>query len=238
MNIESHIRKSFQRYAPSLDVPAELDTKVAKGLRRQRSRGRRVVRKFQRVVFIALLSACAVTATAAAASPEFADRIYGSFEEIKKNVATMTIQQYQKVGMKFAGAQKTLGEDYPVFEKLSKQMVAYKVEYANKHWQVDFSVLPPDTYAALKQLYGDIQPYFDRLNDLPAARDVLTPEEYEIYISAQVQRETIMSKAGVNPSDGPVQLKQLPKELRSEYKKAKSTILGVEERLIQMKDQK
>jgi hypothetical protein len=233
MDIEQHIRKSFQRYARTIEVPAELDASVALVLRQRGQSDRRRPKTLQRVAFGALIGAFAVTATAFAASPNFADRIYGSYTEFKKKVVTVTMQEYQQIGMKFAGAQRELGEDYPAFEKLAKQMVAAKVQYANNHNQIDFSALTPETYSKLKQLYADIQPYFDRLNHDPIARDMLTSEEYDAYIEAQLQRETILAKAGVNPSAGPVQVKNMPAELQPDFEKAEQTIREFEQRIRQ-----
>jgi hypothetical protein len=61
---------------------------------------------------------------------------------------------------------------------------------------------------------------------------VLTSEEYEHYIVAQLQRETILSEAGVNPSTGPVQVKNLQAELQPEYEKAEQTIREFEQRIV------
>lgn len=232
MDIEQQIPRSFQNSARTIKVPVELDELVAEGFKRwKKTRGSRP-RKLQRIAVGVLIGAFAVTAMAFA-SPDFADRIYGSYTELKKKVVTVSIQEYQRIGMKFAGAQRELGDDYPAFEKLSKQMVVAKVEYAKDHSQIDFSALNPETYSKLKQLYADIQPYFDRLNHLPMARNVLTSEEYDDYIVAQMQRETILARAGVNPSDGPVQVKNLPTELQLSYEKAEQKIREFEQKIRQ-----
>ncbi|MFI2857348.1 DUF3600 domain-containing protein [Paenibacillus sp. JSM ZJ436] len=227
MTIEQHIRKSLGHYAHSIDVPSELDAAVARHLNK-RYRGRRTT-PFRRAVLVALISVFAVTATAFAASPELADRIYGSFAELKKTVVTVTMLEYQKLGMKLGGAKKTLGEDYPAFEQQLKQVVAAKVEYANKHYQIDFLALPPETYAELKMLYAEIQPYFDQLNGQPIAQEVLSAEQYDRYMEAQLQRESILAQSGVNPSDGPVEPGELPVELQPAYKEAQQTIFELEE---------
>jgi hypothetical protein len=41
MDIEQYIRKSFQRYARTMEVPAELDTSVALGLKQRGNSGGR-----------------------------------------------------------------------------------------------------------------------------------------------------------------------------------------------------
>ena len=48
----------------------------------------------------------------------------------------------------------------------------------------------------VKQALADLQLYFDQLNDQPAARDVLTADEYDAYIEVLMREESIRVRAG------------------------------------------
>ncbi|WP_248927986.1 DUF3600 domain-containing protein [Paenibacillus hamazuiensis] len=232
MAFEQQIRKSFQHASRRMTVPPELGDRVAKQIfNTSKSTGRKRMRTVQRIAVCMAIGGVILTGTAFAA-PNFADRIYGSYEELKKKVVTVSMQQYQKIGMKFAGAAKELGSDYPAFEQLSKQMVAAKVDYGDKNWQIDFSALSPETYAELNRLYADIQPYFDRLNHEPVARDALSPEEYDKYIALQMQRESILAQAGVDPSVGRIE-QNLPEKYYTAYEETKRSLKELESKIRQ-----
>ncbi|WP_164821611.1 DUF3600 domain-containing protein [Paenibacillus koleovorans] len=187
---------------------------------------------------VLLLGTIIALVSAAFASPEFADRIYGSFEHVQKKFKTVTIQQYQQVAFKFMGAKRQLGDDYPAFEKLAKQLVAIKIEYANEQQQIDYDALPPEKRAEAKRVISRIQPLFDRLNDDVISSEVFTPEEYDAYIESLLVYETMVARAGVDPSKGPYGIEAIPEAFREEYKAAKERWMAFETRMQQLNREK
>ncbi|ANE48038.1 hypothetical protein SY83_19020 [Paenibacillus swuensis] len=196
-----------------------LDQSVGKELQKRfPSEARKRKRRFTyRLIASAAVMAVALTISAFS-TPSVADRIYGSYEIAKRTFVTVTMQQYQKVGFKFMGAKKMLGADYPKFEKLAKAVIAAKVAYGNDAWQIDVDALPAAKQAEVRQLFAEVQSYFDRLNELGDSRAVLTPEQYTDYTDSILRQETLLAQSGLNPSKGSIEVKNLPKAIQPEYK--------------------
>lgn len=232
MELEQNIKLSLKKYGLALQAPAKLDQAVNQGLLQLDASAKKRHSRIKRANFIVLIAVC-TSILAAFSSPSLADRIYGSFDTVKKKVITLSLQEYQQIGFKFMGAQKELGTDFPIFEKLSKQLVASKINDSDDNQNIDYDALSPEKRAQLKKLQADIQPYFDRLNHKPVAQSVLTSEEYDAYIEAQMQRETLMAKGKVNPSKGPVQAKDLPVEYQEGYEKTVQLIQKLEDKIHQ-----
>jgi hypothetical protein len=232
VELEHLIQLTLKRHGHTMQAPAALDRTVNQGLEQLHAPTKRLHLTIKRIGIAVLIASIALTVTAFS-SPSMADRIYGSYDILKKKVVTLSIQQYQQVAFKFMGAQKELGTDFPAFEKLSKQLVAAKINDSDANQNIDFDGLPTERRTELKQLLADIHPYFDRLNHQPVARDVLNAEEYDAYIQAMMKRESIMAKGNVNPSAGPVETKDLPQEYRDEYEKSKQLIRALEDKVRQ-----
>ncbi|WP_166239767.1 DUF3600 domain-containing protein [Paenibacillus turpanensis] len=228
MELERQIEGSLRKRAASLQAPERLDSMVMEKLTRSQARPQRTKgRVFPRLAASIALVAVILTASAFA-NPSLADRIYGSFEQLKQQVITVTLQEYQRFGMKLGGAQKALGADYPAFEKLMREVGAAKVAYGKQGYSsIDFAALAPEKRQELKQLYADIQPYFDRLNGDPVLKERLTPQEYEEYIEATLIRETVYAQTGVTPG---AEAEEVPEAQRAEYAKALETIRMYEEK--------
>jgi hypothetical protein len=232
MELEHHIKQSLNRYSETLQTPEALDRAVKQSIMQPYVPSKKRPLAINRVGIAVLTAVFALTITAFS-SPSLADRIYGSYDIVKKKVVTLSLQQYQQVAFKFMGAQKELGTDYPAFEKLSKQLVAAKINDSDSNQNIDYDALLPEKRAELKELLANIQPYFDRLNHQPAARTVLTAEEYDTYIEAQMKRESMMAKGNVNPNAGRVETEDLPLEYRDAYEKSNQLIQTLEEKVRQ-----
>jgi hypothetical protein len=105
-----------------------------------------------------------------------ADTLHGSYAQAKKAFTSMTKQQYVELGMKLAGAEGKLGADYPVFLQKLKQMTAMSTEYADDYGNMDYDALPVEKREEAKRLLMEAQPYFDRLNDDPPSKELLSVE--------------------------------------------------------------
>jgi hypothetical protein len=232
MELEHRIKQSLNRYGENLKTPAALDRAVNKSINQSLVPSKKRHLAIKRTGYVVLLVVFCLTITAFS-SPSLADRIYGSYDIVKKKVVTLSLQQYQQVGFKFMGAKKKLGIDYPAFEQLSKQLVAAKINDSDANQNIDYDSLPSAKRAELKQLLADIQPYFDRLNNQPAAKSVLTAVEYDTYIEALMKRESMMAKGNVNPSAGPVKNEDLPLEYRESYEKSLQLIQALEKKVRQ-----
>jgi hypothetical protein len=229
MELTRQIELSLKHYGKTIAAPLALDLAVHQSIRQFHAPAKRKHSSIKRIGIAVLIAAFVLTITAFS-SPSLADRIYGSYDIVKKKIVTLSLQQYQKVAFKFMGAKEVLGTDYPAFEKLAKQLAAAKINYSDAYQNIDYDALPVEKRAEFKQLLAEIQPYFDRLNQNPTLRNVLTIEEYDTYIEAVMKRESMMAKGKVNPSDGSVKAEDLPLEYREDYTKSSQLIRGYEEK--------
>jgi hypothetical protein len=218
MHIEQETRNAMHRYTKRIQPDAGLDALVADSFARY-SKSKQRKSSFTKIIVTTGIACALVLPTAAFTMPQLADKVYGSFSAVKTKVAAFTFEQYTSFGMKLSGAKQELGDDYPKFISLIKVIAASKVEYGDSTGNIDFTTLPKQKHEQLRQVYYDIQPYFDRLNHQKPSKDILSEAEYNQYIDALIQHQTIVVKAGLNPSKGPIDAGQLPIELQDDYDK-------------------
>ncbi|MDO7906476.1 DUF3600 domain-containing protein [Paenibacillus sp. JX-17] len=215
MSIEPLIRQSLHSCSSRINPPEELDVRIRQSL----STRRKTLHRNKRVRQMAVVAIIGSTAalTLAFSNQHFADRIYGSYQNLQKAVVNVTMQEYVTAGMKFMGASRELGDDYPAFQKLARQLTSAKLQYGDAHQQINFSQLSPAVRAEVKQKYADIQPYFDRLNHEIVIKDKLSAAEYDAYIEAMIRQESTLAQAHINPSAGPVDEQRMPEPYRAQY---------------------
>lgn len=232
MSIEDQIRAQLREYAQTMESPRELDARIRESYQLQfklKENGKTMKKKW---ITAMLVIGVLLAPTSAFAYNLLTDNIYGSFDQLKKKIVTVTKEQYMALGMKLSGAQKTLGnEEYAKFEQLLKKITAAKVEYGDANGNINYELLPADKLAEQKKVLSDIQPYFDKLNHQKSSRDTLTPDEYDRYIDAIMTYETVLVKAGVDPSKGPVASDKLPAELRANFEQAQQVINEVDKKI-------
>lgn len=78
----------------------------------------------------------------------------------------------------------------------------------------------------VKAAIYEIQPYFDKLNNQPSSKEILTPEEYEQYIQALLTFETVMAQLGVS---SPPKVEMVPADAQEEFLKARAVLDYVNE---------
>ncbi|MBR3063940.1 MAG: DUF3600 domain-containing protein, partial [Exiguobacterium sp.] len=96
-----------------------------------------------------------------------------------------------------------------------------RIAYGNANGNVDYEAIPKAERLEVKQALSDLQPYFDQLSDQPAARDVLTADEYDAYIEALMREESIRVRAGEYVED-------MPDDLRQSYEETLAIIREVD----------
>lgn len=193
--------------------------------------GGRVTRFVKKRVAIAAISACLLIPTGAFAYQALlADDLYGSFDHLKKHVASATMESYLLVDAKLNQAKGELGqEQYEQFKELLNVFIDAKLEYGDKNGNVDYSQVPAAQLEEIKAAMYDIQPYFDTLNGLPSSKKVLTEEEYEQYIQALMTYESTMAQIGISI---PPEIDRIPADLQKPFIKAQEYLIFVNEKQI------
>ncbi|QYR22405.1 DUF3600 domain-containing protein [Paenibacillus sp. sptzw28] len=191
MSIEEQIRYDLRRFVQKLVVPVDTDYRITQTI------GQRINPKQRhKKLLTALLVTGVLVLAAAVPATLHADRIYGSFESIKKKATYVTKTEYMNLSAKFAGWDDQLGDEYPKLEKLMKRVIAIVIENG------DNGILDPNTLNSklrkeYKQILMDMQPYFDKLNKEPISRNYLNEQEYDSFIEANLSFQSVLAKLGV-----------------------------------------
>ncbi|GAX89040.1 DUF3600 domain-containing protein [Effusibacillus lacus] len=97
-------------------------------------------------------------------------------------------------------------------------------EYGDANGNINYEQLSAAKASELKQLLAEITPYFDRLNHHKSSKEVLSSEEFNAYIEAEMTLETIRAKTGLTGNKGPIQANDIPTELRAEFEQAEQVL--------------
>jgi hypothetical protein len=218
MLFDKAIRGALQSEALSWIPPRGMDTKIRLAFREQN------VQKLRKSVWtkkmmISLLAACLIIGPSTVyAFASLADDIYGSFDTLKKQVISVSLQEYSAFGMKLSGAKDQLGEEkYAKFITQVKKLTAFRVTYG-KSFMVDDTLLTVEKRKEYKQVLAELQPYFDQLNGDRSSRDVLSGDEYDAYLEALIVYERIASRMG--SSRGMVNPDKVPEAMKADYNQA------------------
>lgn len=224
--MDNHLKQELAK----IELPKEIHERSKLGIHKANSEmGGKLSRSVKRRLAIAVISACLMIPTGALAYQSFlADEFYGSFDNLKKHVASLTMESYLLLDAKLNQAKGELGkEEYNQFKDLLKVITSAKLEYGNKDGNIDYSQIPAKPFKEIKVAMYDIQPYFDKLNGLPSSKEVLTSEEYEQYIQALLTYETTMAQLGVSSTPD---VNAIPEESQEEFIKAQNFLNYVNEK--------
>ncbi|WP_264740631.1 DUF3600 domain-containing protein [Cytobacillus firmus] len=226
MNIETRLRESLQERGEKIFPPAGLKMKVISNISAKS--------KIKKRILTGVLTASLLIPTSVFASQFLLpDELYGSFDNLKTHIVSITMEGYLRLDAKLAKAKGELGDDeYNEFISLVKNLTSAKLEYGDKHGNINFESLPEVKEEEMKKILFEIQPYFDRLNNLPSSKDLLTAEEYNRYIDSLMTQQEIMEKSGVNP-DHYVKIEEISPSLQAEFQEVRDFINYVNEKQTQ-----
>ena len=228
MNIENRLRESLQEKGNSFMSPPELKSKIMSNFTSTNG-------KWRKRLATGILAAALLIPTGVFASQSFlADDIYGSFEHLKKHISKATMDGYMLLSAKLSQAKGELSsEEYNEFKELLNVVTSSKLQYGDPYGNIDYSQIPSEEAEQIKQALMCVQPYFDKLNGLQSSKETLSSDEYTAYIEALMTYEEVLVKSNINPSEGPVEIENIPSNLQAEFMKAKDFINYVDEKQIQ-----
>ena len=223
-NFQTQLRESLREESMDVNAPPELKGKVMSKITTYRGK-----RKKHLVTGI-LIAALLLPTSAFAYQTYLADELYGSFDYLKKHAANATMEGYFLLDAKLSQAKGDLGkEDYAQFKENLQVLTAAKLKYGNSNGNIDYDTIPPNKAEELKIILMDLQPYFDKLNDLVSSKDLLSSEEYESYIEALMTYEKITVQSGTD-ADVPNDAESLPPALQADFQEALDTMDYVNEK--------
>ncbi|WP_102272073.1 DUF3600 domain-containing protein [Cytobacillus massiliigabonensis] len=224
------MENQFKQEVEKIEIPVELHKRSKLGIHKAKTEmGGRVTRFVKKRVAIAAISACLLIPTGAFAYQSLlADDLYGSFENLKKHVASVTMESYLLFDAKLTQAKGELGkEQYDQFKDLLNVITDAKLEFGDKNGNIDYSQVPAAQLEEMKAAMYEIQPYFDKLNGVSSSEEVLTTEEYDQYIQALLTYETIMAQIGVSTAP---EIEMIPADSQETFLKAQEYLIYVSEK--------
>lgn len=215
--------REMKRMLADIEIPSELRERSRQGVKRAKREMRREPGFIsRRLMTVGIAAALLIPTGAFAYQSLLADELYGSFDEMKVHIVSATLEKYLLLDAKLNQAKGVLGEaEYEEFKQGLSVFTDTRIAYGNVNGNVDYEAIPKAERLEVKQALSDLQPYFDQLNDQPAARDVLTADEYDAYIEALMREESIRVRAGEYVED-------MPDELRQSYEEAIAIIREVD----------
>ena len=230
MNIETRLRDSLHEKGRELNPSPSLKMNVMISV----TSGKQ---KTKKRIIAGILVASLLIPTGAFASKSFlADGLYGSFDNLKRHIATATMEGYLRLDAKLAQAKGDLeDEEYRKFIGLVKKVTDSKLELGDKYGNINYDALSQEKEAELEKVYLEIQPYFDQLNGDLSSKELLSEKEYIQYIDSLMTHEEVLAKSGINP-DHYVEIKEIPSSLQSEFKEARDFVEYVNEKQMAYKE--
>ncbi len=224
------MHNNLKQELSKIEIPIEVHDRSKLGIKKAKSEmGGKMNRFVKKRLAIAVISACLMIPTGAFAYQALlADDLYGSFDNLKKHAANVTMESYLLFNAKLDQAKGDLGkEEFKQFKNLLKVFTSAKVEYGDKNGNIDYSHVPAEQLEEIKAALYEVQPIFDKLNGLPSSKEILTAEEYEQYIQALLNYETIMAQLGVTSVPD---VTSIPAESQEEFIKAQEYLNYVNEK--------
>ncbi|POZ57537.1 hypothetical protein LYSIN_02321 [Lysinibacillus sphaericus] len=229
--MHNHLKQELSQ----IDIPAEIHERSKLGIKKAKSeRGGKLNRFVKKRLAIAVISASLMIPTGVFAYQALlADELYGSFDNLKKHAANVTMESYLLFNAKLDQAKGDLGkEEYEQFKELLNVFTSAKIEYGNNNGNIDYSQVPAEPLEEIKAAMYEVQPYFDKLNGLPSSKEVLTAEEYEQYIQALMTYETTMAQLGVSSVPD---VEKMPKEMQQPFIEAQNYLQYVNDKQVEVK---
>ncbi|WP_335421665.1 DUF3600 domain-containing protein [Bacillus sp. JJ1566] len=214
----------------NIEIPEELHKVSRIGVKRAKSEMEGKIKKYvrKRLAVCALAVAIIVPTSAFAYQTFLPDEFYGSFVNLKKHIGSATMESYMLLDAKLAQAKGDMKpEEYSHFKQLVKVITASKLEYGNRYGYVDYSQIPAEKLDEVKLVMFEIQPYFDKLNNQPSSKKVLTSSQYKEYINALITYEQIMAQSDIKDSS---EIEKIPAELQGEFTKAQAFLMYVNDK--------
>lgn len=224
--MENHFKQDLEK----IEIPFQLHERSKKGIQEAKSEMGGTVKRFvKKRIAITIMAACLMVPTGAFAYQSLlADDLYGSFDNVKKHIANITMKSYLLFDAKLSQAKGDLGkEQFEQFKEILYVITNAKLELGDKNGNIDYSQVSEEKLEEIKSAIYEIQPYFDRLNDQPSSKEILSAEEYEQYIQALLTYETVMAQVGVS---SPPKIEMIPADLQEEFIKAKAVLDYVNEK--------
>lgn len=229
--MHNHLKQELSQ----IEIPAEIHERSKLGIKKAKSeRGGKLNRFVKKRLAIAVISATLMIPTGVFAYQALlADELYGSFDNLKKHAANVTMESYLLFNAKLDQAKGDLGkEEYEQFKELLNVFTSAKIEYGNHNGNIDYSQVPAEPLEGIKAAMYEVQPYFDKLNGLPSSKEVLTAEEYEQYIQALMTYETTMAQLGVSSVPD---VEKMPKEMQQPFIEAQNYLQYVNDKQVEVK---
>lgn len=229
--MHNHLKQELSQ----IEIPAEIHERSKLGIKKAKSeRGGKLNRFVKKRLAIAVISATLMIPTGVFAYQALlADELYGSFDNLKKHAANVTMESYLLFNAKLDQAKGDLGkEEYEQFKELLNVFTSAKIEYGNHNGNIDYSQVPAEPLEEIKAAMYEVQPYFDKLNGLPSSKEVLTAEEYEQYIQALMTYETTMAQLGVSSVPD---VEKMPKEMQQPFIEAQNVLQYVNDKQVEVK---
>lgn len=226
--MHNHLKEELSK----IEIPVEIHERSKWGITKAKSEmGGKMNRFFKKRLAIAVISACLMVPTGVFAYQTLlADDLYGSFDHLKKHVASVTMESYLLFDAKLNQAKGDLSkEEFKQFKALLTVFTSAKLEYGDSNGNIDYSQVPTESLEKIKVAMYEIQAYFDQLNGLPSSQEVLTAEEFEKYIQALMTYETIMAQVGVSSVRD---IDIIPTELQAAFFEAQEYLDYVNEKQI------
>ncbi|KAA0546724.1 DUF3600 domain-containing protein [Bacillus sp. BGMRC 2118] len=216
MDMTNQLRKSLQETGSNLHPPAHLKSKVMMDFDNCNKRPFK-----HKLVTAALVATLVIPTSAFAYQTYIADDYYGSFDNMKKHFAHVTMESFLLLDAKLTQAKGDLGRDgYAEFKDLLSVITEAKLTYGDRYGNIDYDTIPLEKEEELRTTLTEIQPYFDTLNGNPSSKEILTSEEYNTYIEALMTYEKIVVQSGLNPSVR-VKVEDVKEELQVPFQDAR-----------------
>jgi hypothetical protein len=209
------IKKEMNR----IMIPDRLHLQSRLGVERVKKEEGRLEGKGKKRMISAILAASLLLPTGAIAYQSIsADELYGSYQEVKRQISGATMKGYMMADAKLTKAKGDLTtQEYSQFKQLLQVIVDSKMLYGNENGNIDYSAIPEKEVDTIKETLFKIQPIFDKLNGQPSSKEVLTEGEYKQYIEALMVYEQIRAQNGTLSSED---TGKIPAESRAEYLEA------------------
>jgi hypothetical protein len=226
MKLKNRLRQSLQEKAIEVIPPRELKQKVMNKI--ELTQG---VNPIKKRLIAGLIATCLIIPTSAFAYQAYmADDLYGSFKHVKKHISSVTSESYLLLSAKLSQAKGELGEEqYEHFKIQLKVITSAKIEYGDQYGNIDYDLVPQEVLAQIKDAIMEIQPYIDQLNNRESSKEILSAEEYNLYIDALMTHEKVLVKSGINPSKS-YQIDQIHSDMQKEFLLAKEMIEDVDKK--------
>ncbi|OIJ19212.1 hypothetical protein BKP45_13715 [Anaerobacillus alkalidiazotrophicus] len=228
MNFEKTVKQSLIEKSKEVNPPQKLKQKVLNKI--EMNSGLNKIKK--RIVAGLIVIFLIIPTSAIAYQAYLADELYGSFENVKNHFASATIDSYMLLNAKLLQVKGELGkEEFQQFKDHLKIITGVKIDYGNQYGNIDFDLLPQDKVEEIKNAMMVVQPYFDRLNGHESSNDMLSAEEYELYIEALMTYEKILVQSGINPSKS-FENTDVKPELLDQFLNARGIIKDVDNKIM------